>query len=104
MFNARKARIFKSSRYSKFLIHLSVRKKWHILCLRIPVLKSKQLVLIRSAPTYLRCIADQAEQNMTNLRCTADNHAVPPLYDLWRAGSIPTIFNRLKNYPAHHDF
>ena len=98
MFNARKAQIFKSSRYSKFLIHLSVRKKWHILCLRIPVLKSKQLVLIRSAPTYLRCIGAQADQNMTNLRCTADNHAVPPLnIRPVESGIIPTIFNRLKN-------
>ena len=54
------ARIFKSSWcYSRFLIHFSIRKKWPILCLRIPVLQSKQVVLIRSAPTYLRCNAGQ---------------------------------------------
>ena len=31
---------------------------------------------------------------MTNLRCTADHHAVPHLstYDMWRAGSSRTIF------------
>ena len=50
---------FKSSCYSKFLIHFSIRKKWPTLCLRIPVLQSKQVILIRSTPTYLRCIADQ---------------------------------------------
>ena len=32
---------------------------WPTLCLRIPVLQSKQVILIRSIPTYLRCIADQ---------------------------------------------
>ena len=55
-----KARMFKSIWcYSRFLIHFSIRKKWPIMCLRIPVLQSKQVVLIRWAPTYLRCIADQ---------------------------------------------
>ena len=33
--------------------------KWPILCLSIPVLQSKQVILIRSTPTNLRCIADQ---------------------------------------------
>ena len=57
-----KAWIFKSSWcYSRFLNHFSIRKKCPILCLRIPDLQSKQVVLIRAAPTYmyLRCIADQ---------------------------------------------
>ena len=56
-----KARIFKSSCwcYSRFLIHFSIRKKWPILFLRIPILQSKQVLLIRSALTYLRCMADQ---------------------------------------------
>ena len=68
-------------------------KKCPILCLRIPVLQSKQVVLIRSTPTYLRCIADQT-------RSKYDQHTLyhrPPrctrsTYDLWRAGSSPTIF------------
>ena len=55
-----KARIFKSSWcYSIFLIHFSIRKKWPILCWWIPVLQSKHVILIRSTPTYLRCIDDQ---------------------------------------------
>ena len=55
-----KARIFQSSWwYSRFLIQFSIRKKWLFLYLRTPVLLSKQVVLIRSTPTYLRCIADK---------------------------------------------
>ena len=52
----------------------------------------KQVILIRSNPTFLRCIADETRSNKTNLRCTADHHAVPrSTYGLWRAGSSPTI-------------
>ena len=58
-----------------------IRKKWHILCLRIPVLQSKQIVLIRSAPTYLRCIADQTRSKYDQptlyrrpRRCTPAQH------------------------------
>ena len=79
--------------YSRFLIHFSIRKKWHILCLRIPVLQSKQVVLIRSAPTYLRCIADQTRSKYDQptlyhrpRRCTPAQHTT------CRAGSYPTIF------------
>ena len=47
----------------------------------------KQVILIRSNPTYLRCIADQTrskyDQPTVYRRST---------YDLWRAGSSPTIF------------
>ena len=91
-----KTRIFKSSRcYTRFLIHFFIRKKWPILCLRILVLQSKKVVLIRSTPSNIRCIADQS---MTNLRCTTDHHAVPPLnIRPVESGIIPTIFNRLKN-------
>ena len=43
-------------------------------------------------PTYA-VSPTKPDQNMTNLRCTADHHAVPrSTYDLWRAGSSPTIF------------
>ena len=147
--------------YSIFLIHFSTRKKGPLLCLRIPDLQSKQVILrpvhtrhptiprslplwkngrigneqafigesvcwskiqrglvgpalrgrgmngplIRSTPTYLRCIADQADQNMTNLRCTADHHAVPPLnIRPVERGITPDHFSTgWKTYPAHHD-
>ena len=55
-----KTRIFKSSLcYSRFLIHFSIHKHLSILWLRIPVLHSKQVILIRSTLTYLRCVAEQ---------------------------------------------
>ena len=77
-----KARIFKSSwYYSRFLIHFSIRKKWPILCLRISVLQSKQVIFIRWTPTYLRCIADQTRSK----------------YDQ------PTLYRRPPRFtPAHH--
>ena len=95
-----KARIFKSSWcYSRFLIHLSIRKKWPILCLRIPVLQSKQVVLIRSALIYLRCIADQirSKYDQPTLyrrppRCTPAQHTTCGERDHTRP-----FFNRLKN-------
>ena len=46
----------------------------------------KQVILIRSNPTYLRCIADQT-------RSKYDQPTLYPrlTYDLWRAGSSQTI-------------
>ena len=95
-----KARIFKSSWfYLRFEIHFSMRKKWHILCLRLPVLQSKQVILIRSTPTYCRCIADQ----------TRSKYDQPTLYrkpQHWNPAQHTTcgeqdhprlFFNRLKN-------
>ena len=99
-----KVRIFKSSwYYSRFLIRFSICKKWPILCLRSPVLQSKQVVLTRSAPTLL---TTKPDQNMTNLRRTADHHAVPPLnIRPVESGIIPDHFSTgWKTYPAHHDF
>ena len=90
-----KAQIFKRSWYnSRFLIRFSIRKKWPILCLRSPVLHSKQVVLIRSAPDLLTLYR---RLNPIKIWPT---YAVPPTttlyprstYDLWRAGSSPTIF------------
>ena len=76
-----------------------IRKKWHILCLRIPVLQSKQIVLIRSAPTYLRCIADQTRSKYDQptlyrrpRRCTPAQHTTCGERDHPRP-----FFNRLKN-------
>ena len=101
-----KARIFKSSLYySRSLIRFSIREKWPIVCLRSPVLQSKQVVLIRSArPTYA-VSPTKPDQNMTNLRCTADHHAVPPLnIRPVESGIIPDHFSTgWKTYPAHHD-
>ena len=75
----------------------SIRKKWPILCLTSPVLQSKQVhfvVLIRSAPTYLRCIADQNPIKIWPTYAVPTTTTLYPrsTYDLWRAGSSPTIF------------
>ena len=45
------------------------------------------------------------DQNMTNLRCTADHHAVPPLnIRPVESGVIPDHFSTdWTTYPAHHD-
>ena len=94
------ARIFESSWcYSRFLIHFSIRKTCPILCLRTPVLQSKQDVLIRSAPTCLRCIADQirSKYDQPTLyrrppRCTPAQHTTCCERDHPRP-----FFNRLKN-------
>ena len=95
-----KARIFKSNWcYSRFLIHFSIRKKWLILCLRIPVLQSKQVFYIRSSPTYLRCIADQTRSRYDQPtlyrrppRCTPAQHTT-----CGERGHPRPFFNRLKN-------
>ena len=94
-----KARIFKSSRYSRLLIHFSIRKKCHILCLRISVLLSKQLVLIRSVPTYLRCIADQTRSKYDQPtlyrrqpRCTPAQHTT-----CWERDHPRPFFNQWNN-------
>ena len=104
-----KAQIFESSWcYSRFLIHFSIRKKWPILCFRIPILQSKQVSFIRSTPAYICTYAvspTKPDQNMTNLRCTADHHAVPLLnIRPVDSGIIPDHFSTgWKTYPAHHD-
>ena len=74
-------------------------QKWSILCLRIPVLQSKQVILIRSTPTYLRCIADQARSKYDQPtlyrrppRCTPAQHTTCGERDHPRP-----FFNRLKN-------
>ena len=71
-------------------------QKWPILCLRIPVL---QAVLIRSTPTYLRCIADQTRSKYDQPtlyrrppRCTPAEHTTCGERDHPRP-----FFNRLKN-------
>ena len=95
-----KARIFKRSWcYSRFLIHFSICKTWPILCLKIPVLQSKQVVLIHSAPTYLRCIADQTRSKNYQPtlyrrppRCTPAQHTTCGERDHTRL-----FFDRLKN-------
>ena len=100
MFNAKEGSNFTSSWcYSGLLIHFSIRKKWPIWCLRIPVLQSKQVVLICSTPTYLRCIADQTrkkyDQHTLYCRppcCTPAQHTTCGERDRSRP-----FFNRLKN-------
>ena len=95
-----KAWIFKSSWcYSRFLFHFSMHKKWHFLCLRIPILQSKQVILIRSTPTLIRCIADQTRSKYDQPtlyrrppRCTPTQHTTCGERDHPRP-----FFNRLKN-------
>ena len=94
-----KARIFISSWfYSRFLINFSIRKKWPILCLRIPVLQSKQVIFICSTPTYLRCITDQTRSKYDQPtlyrrppRCSPAQHMTRGERDHPRP-----FFNRLK--------
>ena len=89
---------FKSSWcYSRF--HFSIRQKWPILCLRIQVLQSKQVILFHSTPNYLRCIVDQttSRYDQTMLyrwppRCTSAQHTTCGEWDHSRP-----FFNRLKN-------
>ena len=92
-----KARIFKSSWcYSRFLLHFSIRM-WPILCLRIPVLQSKEVILIRSTPTYFALSPTKPDQNMTNLRCTTDHHTVSPLnIRPVESGIIPDHFSNVE--------
>ena len=95
-----KARIFKSSWcFSRFLIHFYYTQKWHILCLRIPVLQSKQVILIRSTLIYLRCFADQTRSKYDQPmlyrrppRCTPAQHTTYGERDHPRQ-----LFNRLEN-------
>ena len=74
-------------------------QKVAFLCLRIPVLQSKQVVLIHSTPTYLRCIADQTRSKYDQPtlyrrppRCTPAQHTTCGERDHPRP-----FFNRLKN-------
>ena len=74
-------------------------QKWPILCLRIPVLQSKQVILIRSIPTYLCFIADQTRSKYDQPtlyrrppRCTPAQHTTCGERDHPRP-----FFNRLKN-------
>ena len=88
-----KARIFKSSwYYSRCLIRFSLRKQWPILCLTSsPVKASSFNPLSPDLLTLYRRL------NPIKIWPT---YAVPPTttlyprstYDLWRAGSSPTIF------------
>ena len=95
-----KARIFKRSWcYSGFLIHFSLREKWPVLCLRNPVLQSKQVILTRSTPTYLRCIADRSRSKYYQPtlyrrppRCTPAQHTTCEERDHTRP-----FCNRFKN-------
>ena len=72
------------------------RQNWHILCLRIPVLQYKQVILIRSTPTHLRCIADltRSKYDQPTLLTVPLTTTLYPrsTHDLWRAGSFQTIF------------
>ena len=89
-------RLFKSSWCnSRFLIHFSIRKMCPILCLMIPVLRSKRVILIWSTPTYLCCITDQTRSKYDKPtlyrrppRCTPAQHTT-----CGEAGSSPTIFS-----------
>ena len=74
------------------LFKISIRKKWPILCLRIPVLQSKQVIKIR-------CIADQTRSKYDQLtlyrrppRCFPAQHTTRGVRDNPRP-----FFNRLKN-------
>ena len=103
-----KARIFKSSWYiiKDFLFVFLYAKKWPILCLRSPILQSKQVFFNTLSPDLLTLYR---RLNPIKIWPT---YAVPPTttlyprstYDLWRAGSSPTIFQTgWKTYPAQHD-
>ena len=76
------------------IFNSSIHKKWPILCLRIPVLQPKQIILIRSTPTYLS--PSQPDQNMTNVRCIDDRHAVPHT-NCGERGHPRPFCNRLEN-------
>ena len=95
-----KARIFKSSWcYSRFIIPFSISIKWPILCLRIQDLQSKQVILIRSTPTYLRCITDQTRSKYD--QPTLYRHpscCTPAQHTTFGERDHPwPFFNRLKN-------
>ena len=76
-------------------------QKVPILCSRIPVLKSGQVVLIRSTPTYLRCIAEKTRSKYDKPtlyrrppRCIPAQHTTCGEWDHLRLS-----FNRFKNLP-----
>ena len=74
-------------------------QKCPILCLRIPVLQSKKVVLIRSSPTYLRCIADQTRSKYDqHTLCRRPPRCTPAQHTTWGERDHPRpFFNRLKN-------
>ena len=61
--------------------------------------------LIRSTRPTCVVSPTKSDQNKTNLRCTADHHAVPPLnIRPVESGIIPDHFSTgWKTYPAHHN-
>ena len=82
-----------------------MRRNWPILCLRTPVLQSKHIILIRSTPAYLRCIADQPrskydQPTLYHLppRCTPAQHTTCGERDHPQPFSIGR-----KTYPAYRD-
>ena len=100
-----KARIFKSSWfYSRFLIHFSIRKKVAYFVFKDSSSPFKASNFNSHNPDLLT-LTTKSNQNITNLRCTADHHAVPPLNRRpVESGIIPDYFSTgLKTYPAHHD-
>ena len=66
--------------------------------------KASSFISAQPRPTYA-VSPTKPDQNMTNLRCTADHHAVPPLnIRPVESGLIPDHFSTgWKTYPAHHD-
>ena len=101
MFIAREgSRILKSSWcYLRFLIHFSIHKKWCILCLRkfsSPVKASNfnplnpDLLTLYRRPNTIKIWPTYAVPPTTTLRPRST-------YDLWRAGSSPTIFQPVEN-------
>ena len=87
------------------LVHFCIRKKGPILCLRIPVLQSKQVIFIRSTPAYLRWFADQTRSKYDEPtlyrrppRCTIAQHTTCGERDHPRP-----FLTGWKTYPAHQD-
>ena len=99
MFNAREG-----SNFLKYVMLFKISSSFFY-TQKVAYFVQKQVILIRSNPTYLRCITDQTRSNMTNLRCTADHHSVLPLnIRPVESGTIPDHFSTgWKTDPAHHD-
>ena len=104
-----KARIFKRSwYYSRFLIRFSIRKNKTSLVFKDSSSPVKANIFNPLSPD-LQCTyavsPTKPDQNMTNLRRTADHNAVPPLnIRPVESGLIPDHFSTgWKTYPAHHD-
>ena len=89
----------------KFSYSFFYTQKWPILCFRIPVLQSKQVILIRSTPTYLRCIANQARSKYDQPTLYRRSPRSTPLnIRPVESGIIPNHFSTgWKTYPAHPD-